>query len=391
MANGKLNNSSYKIIAAAIVLLALLFVPAPILPPHRLAEFIQSTIAMNWKAAYLFAAVGLQVIFYSSIGIVSAFVMTRASSLRGRITQVITLPLCIVLVAMIIRSLKMGHLPVWINAAIPVAACFFGVWLGLGLLYQRGKMILFISLAVIGLSFWLLSGTTTASLSRSTQHQLERLVSSSSAIPPGEERFGALLKIAFALPPGDPDKVSFIEQNRAAILALGIALGDEHISKYIGLHMDSRLIQQAILLREGTTLYGRADWPRHYCLSAALAVLENPLVSDAGGLMKEQLDALTSGSGFSFRDFAADRAGVRFANAATNSEKDAKAMQDLIMSKFIVGNFLPEIDDLPENLTTEQFRNKYGSVGSNSYRQVITNIEERLNPCIALQPLAQIP
>ena len=40
---------------------------------------------------------------------------------------------------------------------------------------------------------------------------------------------------------------------------------------------------------------------------AALAVLEHPLVSDAGGLMKEQLDALTHGSGFSFGDLAADR------------------------------------------------------------------------------------
>ena len=106
--------------------------------------------------------------------------------------------------------------------------------------------------------------------------------------------------------------------------------------------------------------------------------------------MKEQLDALTSGSGFSFRDFAADRAGVRFANAATNSEKDAKAMQDFIMGKFILGNFLPAIDDLPENLTTEQFRMKYGSVGSGTYRQMIIDIEKRLNPCIALSPLMQV-
>jgi len=199
-----------------------------------------------------------------------------------------------------------------------------------------------------------------------------------------------LLKIAFASLPGDSGNAGLIEHNRSAILALGIALGDEHISKFIGLNLDSSLVQKAILLREGTTLYGRADWPRHYCLSAALAVLENPLVSDAGGLMKEQLDALTSGSGFSFRDFAADRAGVRFANSATNSEKDAKAMQDLIMDKFIVGNFLPVIDDLPENLTTEQFRMKYGSVGSDSYRQVIIDIEKRLNPCIALSPLVQM-
>ncbi len=44
-------------------------------------------------------------------------------------------------------------------------------------------------------------------------------------------------------------------------------------------------------------------------LGAALAVLKHPIVSDAGGLLREQLDTLTRGSGFSFGDLAADRVG----------------------------------------------------------------------------------
>ena len=54
----------------------------------------------------------------------------------------------------------------------------------------------------------------------------------------------------------------------------------------------------------GQSCYGKEqparaeDWARHSALSAALAVLEHPLVSDAAGLMKEELDALTHGSGF---------------------------------------------------------------------------------------------
>lgn len=103
--------------------------------------------------------------------------------------------------------------------------------------------------------------------------------------------------------------------------------------------------------------------------------------------MKEQLDALTGGSGFSFCDFAADRAGVRFAGAATNSEEDANAMQGLLMGGFNVNDFFPTVDDLPENLTTEQFRSEYGSVGSQSYRQKIIEIETRLNSCIGLSPI----
>jgi hypothetical protein len=63
-------------------------------------------------------------------------------------------------------------------------------------------------------------------------------------------------------------------------------------------------VRNAVLLRKGTTLRGRTDWPRHFSLSAALAVLENSLVSDAGGLIKEQVDVLAKGSGFSFTDIA---------------------------------------------------------------------------------------
>jgi hypothetical protein len=381
-------NTTYKVIAAVVILFALLLVPAPLLPPHRLAEFIESAFSVSWKAAYLIAAIGLQAIFFGSIGIVSPFLLTKNTTRRGRLMQLSIMPIVIVLVALTIRSLKMGHLPVWINAVIPIIACCIGVWLGMGLLYQRGKIMFFIMIAVIGATFWLLSGGPPANLGRATENHLKVLATTDSIIPSGEERFRALLKKAFAPLPGEPGNISAIEQNRAAILALGIALGDEHISRFVGLKQDSPLVHQAILLREGTTLQDRTDWTRHYCLSAALAVLENPMVSDAGGLMKEQLDALTRGSGFSFGDFAADRAGVRFANAATNSEEDARAMQDLIKSEFTIGNFLPVINDLPENMTTEQFRSKFGSVGSKSFHRILLEIEKRLDQCIALSPLA---
>jgi hypothetical protein len=283
--------------------------------------------------------------------------------------------------------MKVGHLPVWINAAIPIIACLVGVWLGLALLYQRGKAMLFLVVVVIGVTFWVLMGGATAELSHATENHLKRLVASGSGIPAGEARFGALMQVAFAPKSGESEKVSVVQHNRAAILALGMALGDEGLAKLVGLKPESELVRQAALLRKGTTLRERDDWSRHFSVSAALAVLEHPLVSDAGGLMKEQLDALTGGSGFSFCDFAADRAGVRFAAAATNSEEDALAMQDLLMTEFMVSNFLPPIADLPENLTTEQFRSEYGTVGSQPYRQKISEIETRLNSCVALSPL----
>jgi hypothetical protein len=146
------------------------------------------------------------------------------------------------------------------------------------------------------------------------------------------------------------------------------------------------LVRQAVRLGAGATLRGRGDWSKHYTVSAALAVLEHPLVSDAAGLMKEQLDALTLGTGFSFADMAADRAGVRFAVAATDSEAAARATQARLRDVFTVSDFFPPAADLPENLTVEQFRRDYGGVGSQLYLELIAEIEARLDRCPGLSP-----
>jgi len=369
--------------AAVIVVTALLLVPAPLLPPHFLAEKVQFYTGVKWKVAYLVAAIGLQAAFFFSIGVLSAFVVKRSPGWQKRLVQIVTVPIVIVLITLIVRSMKMGHFPVWVNAVIPLGACVAGVWLGLGLRYQRSLFMLFILAAAIGVTFWGLSGTMTPELSRATENQLEQLTLVKK-IPAGDARFGSLLQTAFIT--GSSSQVSAVQHNRAAILALGIALGHERLAKFVDLDHKKDLVKKGAQLRQGTTLRGRNDWIQHFCLSAALAVLEDPLVSDAGGLLKEQLDALSGGSGFSFGDYAADRAGVRFARAATNSEEDAKAMQDLLTREFDIDNFFPQASDLPENLTTEQFREQYGTAGSERYRDQVNKIESRLDSCAGLSP-----
>lgn len=369
-----------------ILIMVLLLTPAPLLPPHFLAEKIQFFTGLKWKIAYLVAAIGLQVVFFISIGILSAFMVKRSENRRRRSVQVIAVPVIIVFAALIIRSLKMGHFPIWINAVIPMAACIAGVWIGLGLLYKRSILMLSLITAIMGGTLWALSGTITSGLTSQTENQLRQLTTVKNDSTDSDAKFGAVLRKAFVLIPGE-SKHSAVQHNRAAILALGIAVGDERLAKFVKLNGEKELLTQAVQSCQGVTLRQRPDWTKHFCLSAALSVLENPLVSDAGGLLKEQMDALTMGSGFSFGDFAADRAGVRFALAATKSEEDAIAMQELLLGEYHVNNFLPSIADLPENLTTEHFRQQYGAVGSKSYRQQVNAIEQRLDSCLALSPL----
>jgi hypothetical protein len=238
----------------------------------------------------------------------------------------------------------------------------------------------------MGVTLWIFLGGVSAQLSRVTEARLRQLVGAGPNLPAGEARFGALLQTAFAPLSADATQGNAVEDNRAAILALGIAIGHERLARFVGLNRKDELVRAAVSLREGVTLRGREDWSRHYALSAALAVLENPLVSDAGGLLKEELDALTHGSGFSFGDLTADSAGVRFAAAATDSESAAKAMQARLKGGFVVDDFFPAAADLPENLTVDQFRALYGGVGSQNYRQEVSRIQARLDRCAALSP-----
>ena len=53
--------------------------------------------------------------------------------------------------------------------------------------------------------------------------------------------------------------------------------------------------------------------------------------SDVAGLMKEEVDALAPGSGFSFADLAADRAGARLAGTVTGSAGGAGQVNDQLV------------------------------------------------------------
>ena len=365
------------------MLAGLVMLPIPLLPPQRLVEFAQSSLGLGDKAAYLLCAIAVQAAIYGVLGLSATFVVNRAQTLRGRLLQTAALPLVVVGVALAIRSLRAGQAPVWINAAVPVAACLGGVILGLSVLYRRWKVAACLAIFVAGAAMWIIFAGGSPELRVATEESLHRIVAAGPGLPSGDARFGALLQAAFATSESNPG-LSAVEQNRAAILAFGIAVGSSKMDRFIGLRPDDVLVQNAVAAGQRTTLNGRGDWPRHYAVSAALAVLEHPALSDAGGLMKEQLDTLTRGSGFSFGDLAADRAGVRFAFAATRSDSAARAMQARLRNGFSSKDFFPLEVQFPENLSIEEFQHDFGRVGSERYESMVSEIEASLDRCSAL-------
>ncbi|MCB1772742.1 MAG: hypothetical protein KDI88_03935 [Gammaproteobacteria bacterium] len=124
-------------------------------------------------------------------------------------------------------------------------------------------------------------------------------------------------------------------------------------------------------------LAGRRDFGQHFLTSAALAARGDSSLSDAVGLFKEIADS-DGGSGFSFTDIAADRAGTRFGEVATRSHDSAVRLQRLAAAGLRDEQLMPSVSDLPEHLDGATFRHRYGEVGSPAYRQVMDDIERRI-------------
>jgi len=207
--------------------------------------------------------------------------------------------------------------------------------------------------------------------------QLERLLDAVEAAPPGDERFTAALRAAFALAAERSRERPALEENRAALLALGILLGHERLAGVVGHPLDGRRLARVRRLRATTTVRGRGDWVRHFTVSGALTALASEAPSDAAGLYKEEQDAF-GGSGFSFGDLLADRAGTTFAEASTRGEAEAATMQERLARGLGVEALFPEAADLPEGIPEGELQARYGGVGGPLYRRWADEIERRI-------------
>jgi hypothetical protein len=224
---------------------------------------------------------------------------------------------------------------------------------------------------------------------RAVKSHVERLIHAAPGLPGGEQRLGATVEVAFAWARERSATGSPVLENRAALLALGILLGHSRLEEFVGQVVEEREWRRAALLAR-TTLRGRNDWTKHFFVSAALTVLSAQAPSDAIGLFKEELDA-GGGSGFSFGDLMADRAGTTFAILATRDDTAARKLQERLAGGFRVDDFFPEAADLPEEIQDAELQSRYGGVGGPLFRAYAAEVERRLWSCPAYRALAAAP
>lgn len=124
-------------------------------------------------------------------------------------------------------------------------------------------------------------------------------------------------------------------------------------------------------------LQGRQDFPQHFMTSAVLAAIGDTALSDAVGLYKE-VDDSRGGSGFSFTDLAADRAGTRFGDLCVRSASSAKRIQKAAQDGLKNDDLMPRVLDLPEHMSERVFASRYGSTSDTRYKKVANEIERRI-------------
>jgi hypothetical protein len=176
---------------------------------------------------------------------------------------------------------------------------------------------------------------------------------------------------------GDP-----VKENSAALLALAIYLGDPRFDKLAVLNLKPELLGRSAY-RQGVHLGGRQDLRLHFVISAGLKLLTDQGISTAIGEFKELLDAGRGGSGFSFVDLAADRAGIRFAEAIADPNGGARRMQELLAGNPTEQLFFPPVGDLPENMPKIEFEQRYGGVNNIKYNEMVREIDKRIDSCPA--------
>jgi len=175
---------------------------------------------------------------------------------------------------------------------------------------------------------------------------------------------------------GDP-----VAENRALIISLScFNIGISPVSIVGSTNPDLQIKPRKIHL----SLLGRQDLPKHFMVSAVIAATADSTLSNVVGVFKEIEDS-KGGSGFSFPDLAADRAGVKLAELATGSKQQALSFQRRMSTIQDEYAFMPRIDQLPEGLMELEFKKKFRDLNSQQYKLVEDEIQRRIAACFAFQ------
>jgi hypothetical protein len=182
-----------------------------------------------------------------------------------------------------------------------------------------------------------------------------------------------LLRPVFELALQRSTLANAIEENKIAIIAVNNYVNRKETKKFFSFNT-SKLKDQK---RYPTFLYKRTDLAQHFIGSAAITASVDGQIAKVVGEEKELSDA-QGGSGFSFIDLAADKAGTKFGEIATSSPESARKTQQAMSKIKDYSDFMPDPTDLPEHMDDAEFKQRYQSVDSDIYQELSKQIDARI-------------
>jgi hypothetical protein len=199
----------------------------------------------------------------------------------------------------------------------------------------------------------------------------QALTDATRAVPRGRVSLATLLPPVFAVAAKRGASADPVVENRAAILVLTFYVDGRPLAQVMP---EARSWPRAS--RRTVTLNGRSDLAKHFIISAALSANTGGPFADAVGIYKEVADS-RGGTGFSFNDLAADRAGSRLGELA-EGPRSARVLQARLREPLTERVLMPETSDLPEFLPDPDFKRRFGGVGAPEYTRMVAEIEARI-------------
>ncbi len=172
-----------------------------------------------------------------------------------------------------------------------------------------------------------------------------------------------------------------VQENRVLLQSLALYSTRRDLTHAISADLQTKVKKP---VQTTLTLHGRSDLAKHFLVSSALSVSAGSSLANFIGLVKEVEDS-NGGSGFSFADLAADKAGVKIGELAITSPQVAQKVQHDMRLISGESGFMPSIDSLPEGIMALEFKKRYTDLDSKSYSLVNDEISKRISRCQVFQ------
>lgn len=366
----------------AVWLLALYLIPdpRPLSAPTWGIELAKSLFSLSESKARLLTAVAFRGIGLAMIGIFLSMALIEVPIRRSAIYVLAATPV----LAVVVKWMNFGYFPIRMQFVFIIITSLFGALAGLALRKSRAAAVTGLVLVPVVLA-WGMGRRVPVDLDMAARATGMHLLDQSDQIASGDEAFGQIVEMAFAFAEDNSHGADAVFANKAAILALGVIVGDDKIAQVGWGQLAPALEQQRRALRQRITAHGRNDLPRHFAVSAALTLLTDENRALAVGITKELSDSQPGGSGFSFVDMVANKAGIRLAVVATKSQQSARKLQQRIIGADPPATLIPAIDSFAEGLSSGVFEGGYGGVGGLITRELFKEIDQRVLACDALR------